>query len=60
VSGRANFLKAAPYARPYQFAPKFSKVLTVANNELSAVIEGKESTNDMLKKIDKAANEALR
>ena len=60
VSGRANFLKAAPYARPYQFAPKFSKVLTVANNELSAVIEGKESTNDMLKKIDKAAKEALR
>jgi multiple sugar transport system substrate-binding protein len=60
ISGRQNFVWAAPFAHPYQFAPKFSKVLDVSNNELSAVIEGKKSTADMLKKIQQTANDALK
>src|SRR5215212_3913173 len=59
VAGRAPFLADAAAAHPWQFAPKFSKVIDTANNELSAVIEGKESTADMLKKIEAAANDAL-
>jgi multiple sugar transport system substrate-binding protein len=59
VAGRAPFLADAPAAHPWQFAPKFSQVIDSANNELSAVIEGKQSTSDMLKKIESDANSAL-
>jgi len=59
VAGRRNFLIDAPNAHPWQFAPKFSSVIDTANNELSAVIEGKESTSDMLKKIESTANSTL-
>jgi multiple sugar transport system substrate-binding protein len=59
VSGRAPFLADAPNAHPWQFAPKFSQVIDTANNELSAVIEGKQSTDAMLKKIESTANDAL-
>ena len=34
--------------------------MTVANNELTAVIEGKQTVNGMLAKVQEAANEALR
>ncbi|MCP9484615.1 MAG: extracellular solute-binding protein [Gaiellaceae bacterium MAG52_C11] len=59
-AGRENFIAAAPAARPWQFAPTFTKVIDIANNELSAVIERKQSVAAMLTKVDKAANEALR
>jgi len=59
VAGRAPFLADAAAAHPWQFAPKFSQVIDTANNELSAVIEGKESTADMLKKIESTANDTL-
>ena len=59
VAGRGPFLADAAAARPWQFAPKFSKVIDVANNELSAVIEGKQSVDQMLQKIEKASNDAL-
>jgi multiple sugar transport system substrate-binding protein len=59
AAGRAAFLADAPAAHPWQFAPKFSSVIDTANNELSAVIEGKESTSDMLKKISDTANSTL-
>jgi multiple sugar transport system substrate-binding protein len=59
VAGRTPFLQDAPFAHPWQFAPKFSSVIDTANNELSAVIEGKESTSDMLKKISDTANSTL-
>ncbi|MDP9286409.1 MAG: extracellular solute-binding protein, partial [Actinomycetota bacterium] len=49
VAGRNAFLQDAPAAHPWQFAPKFSQVIDTANNELSAVIEGKETVPDMLK-----------
>jgi len=59
VSGRASFLADASAAHPWQFAPKFSQVIDQANNELSAVIEGKESIPEMLKKIQDDANSTL-
>jgi multiple sugar transport system substrate-binding protein len=59
VAGRQPFLADAPAARPWQFAPRFSQVIDTANNELSAVIEGKESTAEMLKKIESTANSTL-
>ena len=34
--------------------------MTVANNELTAVLEGKQTVNGMLVKVQEAANEALR
>jgi multiple sugar transport system substrate-binding protein len=59
VSGRANFRKAAGYSHPWQFAPGFANVMTIAGNELSAVIEGKETVSTMLQNIQTAANDAL-
>jgi multiple sugar transport system substrate-binding protein len=59
VAGRQPFLADAPAAHPWQFAPRFSQVIDSANNELSAVIEGKESVADMLKKIESSANSTL-
>ena len=46
------------YSHVWQGGPKFNDVITVANNELSAVAEGKESVNDMLSKIKAAAKKA--
>jgi multiple sugar transport system substrate-binding protein len=60
VAGRASFLADASAAHPWQFAPKFSQVIDSANNELSAVIEGKQTVSGMLKKIESTANDALR
>jgi multiple sugar transport system substrate-binding protein len=60
VAGRAPFLAQAPHARPWQFAPGFARVMTVANNELTAAIEGKQSIDEMLNKIQSAAQAALR
>ena len=58
-SGRSAFVKQAAYAHPWQFAPRFSKVIDTANNELTAYFQGKESLDDMLNKIDSAARDAL-
>jgi multiple sugar transport system substrate-binding protein len=60
VSGRVPFLQDAANAHPWQFAPQFSSVIDTANNELSAVIEGKESTSDMLAKIQSTADSTLK
>ena len=57
--GRSAFLKQAGYAHPWQFAPRFSKVIDTANNELQAYFQGKESLDDMLSTIDSAARSAL-
>jgi len=59
VAGRKNFIVDAPNAHPWQFAPKFSSVIDTANNELSAVIEGKQTTAGMLQKIESTANDTL-
>ena len=60
VAGRAALLAAAPHARPWQFAPGFAKVMTVAGNEFTAVFEGKQTVNAMLAKIQTEAQAALR
>jgi multiple sugar transport system substrate-binding protein len=60
VAGRTAFLSAAPYARPWQFAPGFAKVITVAGNELTAVVEGKQTIDKMLLKIQSEASAALK
>jgi multiple sugar transport system substrate-binding protein len=59
VAGRGAFLLDAPAAHPWQFAPKFSQVIDTANNELSAVIEGKQTVAGMLKKVSDTANDTL-
>jgi multiple sugar transport system substrate-binding protein len=58
-SGRAIFLKEAPFTHPWQFAPGFSKVYDTANNELQNAYEGKESISAALKNIQAAATDAL-
>jgi multiple sugar transport system substrate-binding protein len=60
VAGRAPFLAEAPNARAWQFAPGFARVMTVAGNELTAAIEGKQSIDVMLNKIQAEAQRALR
>jgi multiple sugar transport system substrate-binding protein len=60
AAGRQVFLRAAPNARPWQFAPGFSRVMTVAGNELTAVIEGKQTVDVMLRRIQAAAQSTLR
>jgi multiple sugar transport system substrate-binding protein len=59
VAGRTAYIQDAAVGRAWQFAPGFSKVMTVANNELTAVVEGKQTVNGMLAKVQEAANEAL-
>jgi multiple sugar transport system substrate-binding protein len=59
VPGRTAFVQDAAVGRPWQFAPGFAKVITVANNELTAVIEGKQTVDGMLAKMQEAANDAL-
>jgi multiple sugar transport system substrate-binding protein len=59
VAGRTAYVQDAAVGRAWQFAPGFSRVVTVANNELTAVIEGKQTVNGMLAKIQDAANDAL-
>jgi multiple sugar transport system substrate-binding protein len=58
TAGSAVFTHAASYSRVWQGGPKFNDVITVANNELSAVAEGKESVSSMLSKIQSAAKDA--
>ena len=59
VAGRAAFLADASAAHPWQFAPRFSQVIDTANNELSAVIEGKQSVAQMLQKVQSTADSTL-
>jgi len=57
-AGSAVFANAASYSHVWQGGSKFNDVITVANNELSAVAEGKTSVNSMLSKIKTAAKDA--
>jgi multiple sugar transport system substrate-binding protein len=59
-AGRAVFLREAGWSRPWQFAPGFTKVIDVANNELTSAFEGKESIDVALRNIQAAATAALR
>ncbi len=55
---RAPLLAEARYAHVWNWPAGWDKVWTVANNELSAVMEGKESVNDMLSRIQSEAQSA--
>jgi multiple sugar transport system substrate-binding protein len=56
VAGRAAFVKYPNFTHGWGNQVQFRHVWNdVANNELTAVIEGKESVNDMLSKIASAA-----
>jgi multiple sugar transport system substrate-binding protein len=50
IGGRANFLKAAASAHGWGFK-NFSNAYTVMNNDLTAVINGSKSTQDMLSDV---------
>jgi len=58
-AGRSSFIKQAGFAHAWQFAPGFSKVIDTANNELQSVFAGKQSVDEMLTKVQSAANSAL-
>ncbi len=58
-AGRGPLITAAPYSRPWQFAPGFARVIDTANNELQAAYEGKQSIATALQKIQTAANAQL-
>lgn len=59
-AGRATFIKEAGWSRAWQFAPGFTKVVDVANNELTAAFEGKQSIDVALRNTQAAATTALR
>jgi multiple sugar transport system substrate-binding protein len=59
-TGRAIFLREAPWSRPWQFAPGFTRVVDLANSELTAAFEGKQTVDVALRKIQDAAAQALR
>jgi ABC-type sugar transport system, periplasmic component len=59
-AGRAVFTNEAPATHPWQFAPKFSKVVDTANSELTAAYEGKETVAQALANIQAAASAAIK
>lgn len=59
-TGRGIFLQEAPHSRPWQFVPKFDRVVDLANKELEAAFEGKQNIDVALRKIHEATQAALR
>ena len=58
VAGRSAFVKYAKFTKGWGNQVKFRNVWeNVANNELIAVIQGKQSVNEMLRKIQAAARQ---
>ena len=60
VPGRASFLAQAPVSRPWQFAPGFARVMTVASNEFTAVFEGKQTVPGCSRRCRPRRRRALR
>lgn len=59
VAGREPLLEDADVSHGWQLAPKFTTVYDTANNELEAVVEGKQTIDGMLAKTEQAAKTAL-
>jgi ABC-type glycerol-3-phosphate transport system substrate-binding protein len=57
--GRANFVKEAPAARPWQFIKGFDRVNDLAGKELEKAFNGDQSVQQMLRNIDQATEEAI-
>ena len=55
VAGRTAFVKFPQFTHGWGNQVQFHKIWDAANNELTAVIQGKESVNDMLAKIQSVA-----
>lgn len=58
-AGRANFLREAPYARPWQFVKGFQRVLDFAGKELEATANGDQDVATMLRDIDRETQAAI-
>jgi multiple sugar transport system substrate-binding protein len=58
--GRANFVREAPYARPWQFVKGFQRVVDLAGKELEKTAEGDQSVAAMLRTIDAATEDAIK
>ena len=59
-SGRANFIREAPAARPWQFVKGFDRVLDLAGKELEKAYNGDQTVQQMLRNIDVATEAAIR
>lgn len=59
VAGRNVFLAEAKYARGWSLTPKFSTVSDTANNDLTAVLAGRMTVDQMLADVQMAAESAL-
>jgi multiple sugar transport system substrate-binding protein len=55
VSGRGAFVKYPRFTHGWGNQVQFHKIWDAANNELTAVIQGKESVNEMLQKVQSIA-----
>ena len=58
-AGRANFLREAPSARPWQFVKGFQRVLDFAGKELEATYNGDQSVAQMLADINRETQDAI-
>jgi multiple sugar transport system substrate-binding protein len=59
-AGRANFVKEAPHARPWQFIKGFQRVIDFAGKELEATWNGDQNVATMLADIDRETQDAIR
>ena len=59
-AGRANFVREAPYARPWQFIKGFQRVIDFAGKELEATWNGDQNVATMLANIDRETQDAIR
>ena len=58
-SGRANFLREAPFSRPWQFVKGFQRVLDFAGKELEATYNGDQTVAQMLADINSETQDAI-
>ena len=59
-AGRANFVREAPFARPWQFIKGFQRVIDFAGKELEATANGDQTVAQMLADIDRETQDAIR
>jgi multiple sugar transport system substrate-binding protein len=59
AAGRANFVRQAPYTRPWQFTKGFQRVIDAAGKELDKTFNGDQTIPQMLQNIDQETKEAI-
>jgi multiple sugar transport system substrate-binding protein len=59
-AGRANFVKEAPFAQPWQFIKGFDRVYDFAGKELEKAFEGDQSIDVTLRNIDRETEAAIK